>query len=71
MKQPERQPPLRTVREAQGLSLREAARRADLSPAHLSRVERGQGALSIEALARLANVLGLRDLSRLLGQYGR
>lgn len=64
-------PPLRTVREAQGLSLREAARRAQLDPGHLSRVERGEASLSIEALARLARVLGLGELARLLSQYGK
>jgi transcriptional regulator with XRE-family HTH domain len=62
-------PPLRLVRIAQGLSLREVARRADLDPAHLSRVERGERQLSIDALARLAQVLDLTELSRLLQPY--
>jgi transcriptional regulator with XRE-family HTH domain len=62
-------PPLRSVRIAQGLSLREAARRAHLDPAHLSRVERGERQLSVDALARLAQVLGLTELSRLLQPY--
>jgi transcriptional regulator with XRE-family HTH domain len=62
-------PPLRAVRIAHGLSLREAARRAQMTPAHLSRVERGQRQLSIEALARLAKVLGLTELTRLLAPY--
>jgi transcriptional regulator with XRE-family HTH domain len=57
---------LRAVREAQGLGLRETARRAGLDPSHLSRVERGTGRLSLESLERLARVLGLRDLARLL-----
>lgn len=61
--------PLRTVRQAQGLSLRRAAEQAGIDPGHLSRVERGQGGLSIDALARLANVLGLRELERLLTPY--
>ena len=62
-------PPLRAVRIAQGLSLRECARRADLDPSHLLRVERGDARLSVEALHRLAGVLELRDLARLLAPY--
>jgi transcriptional regulator with XRE-family HTH domain len=62
-------PPLREVREAQGLSVRETARRAGLDPTHLSKVERGQAKLSIESLARLAAVLGLSTLAGLLDQY--
>jgi transcriptional regulator with XRE-family HTH domain len=66
---PPKVPPLRTVREAQGLGLREAARLASINEAHLSRVERGEAMLSLEALLRLARVLGLRELDRLLSQY--
>lgn len=62
-------PHLRAVREAQGLSVREAARRAGLDPTHLSKVERGQANLSIESLNRLAKVLNLRPLAKLLDQY--
>jgi transcriptional regulator with XRE-family HTH domain len=62
-------PHLRAVREAQGLGLREAARRSGIDPGHLSKVERGQAKLSVEALARLAGVLELRTLADLLGQY--
>jgi len=64
-------PPLRAVREAHGLGLREVATRADIDPAHLSRVERGQRALSVDALLRLAQVLGLNELERLLKPYAR
>lgn len=60
---------LRSVRVAQGLSLREAATRAGIDPAHLSKVERGQKNLSVQALHRLAGVLGLRDLERLLAPH--
>ncbi len=49
---------LRSVRLAHGLSLREAARRAHIDPAHLSKVERGQKSLSVDSLHRLAKVLG-------------
>jgi transcriptional regulator with XRE-family HTH domain len=59
----------RSVREAQGLTLREAARRAEIHVAHLSRFERGKAGLGMEALARLAKVLGLRELDRLLAPY--
>jgi transcriptional regulator with XRE-family HTH domain len=62
-------PPLRAVRVAQGLTLREAARRAGVDPAHLSRVERGERQLSVESLGRLARVLGLLELARLLDPY--
>jgi transcriptional regulator with XRE-family HTH domain len=66
-----RVPPLRSVREAQGLSLREVAREAGIDPSQLSRIERGVDGLSISTLARLARVLGLRDLERHLRLYAR
>jgi len=62
-------PPLRAVRIAHGLSLHETARRARITPSHLSKVERGQGQLSVEALGRLAEVLGLHELVKLLAPY--
>jgi hypothetical protein len=62
-------PPLRAVRIAHGLSLRETARRARIDPAHLSRAERGERQLSVDALWRLADVLGLCELARLLAPY--
>jgi transcriptional regulator with XRE-family HTH domain len=40
-----------------------------MDPGQLSRVERGQMSLSIKALARLARVLSLRDLYRMLKPY--
>jgi transcriptional regulator with XRE-family HTH domain len=57
---------LRSAREAQGLSLRQIARMAEIDPAQLSRIERGQANPSINSLSRLARVLGLKDLGRLL-----
>lgn len=60
---------LREVRRARGLTLRETALRAGIDPAHLSKVERGQKSLSVNALHRLARVLGLRELARLLQPY--
>lgn len=62
-------PPLRTVREARGMSLREVARLAEVDPGQLSRVERGLESLSLSSLRRVAHVLGLRELAQLLGQY--
>lgn len=62
-------PPLRTVRKARGMSLRWTAERSGIDPAHLSRVERGEASLSINSLARLAHVLGLRELARHLEPY--
>jgi transcriptional regulator with XRE-family HTH domain len=62
-------PPLRGAREARGLGLREAARLAGIDPSQLSKVERGQVSLSVDALARLAAVLELRELTKLLTPY--
>jgi transcriptional regulator with XRE-family HTH domain len=62
-------PPLRAVRVAHGLSLAETARRAGITPSHLSLVERGRRQLSVEALGRLAEVLGLTELAKLLAPY--
>jgi hypothetical protein len=61
--------PLRAVRIARGRGLRETAKAAGITPAHLSRVERGERQLSVEALARLAEVLGLTELATLLAPY--
>jgi XRE family transcriptional regulator, stress-response regulator len=46
---------LRDIREEQGHSLREAARALDVSPAYLSRVERGQKAPSPAIIARASS----------------
>lgn len=62
-------PPLRAAREALGLSLRAAARNSGIDPGHLSKVERGEKQLSIEALYRLANALELSELAQLLKPY--
>lgn len=55
--------PLRAAREAKGLSLRTAALRSGIDPGHLSKVERGERQLSIEALYRLALVVDLDELA--------
>ena len=64
-----RRPPLRDVRLARGLTLREVARLSGVEPGHLSRIERGQRPLSVDVLARLARVLGLPELAKLLRPY--
>jgi transcriptional regulator with XRE-family HTH domain len=61
--------PLRVLRRSRGLSLRECAREAGIDPGHLSRAERGMAVLSVDTLARLARVLGLRELERLLALF--
>ena len=50
---------LRARREGAGLSLRAAAERAGMSPAHLSEVERGIKEPSFGALARIADAIGV------------
>jgi transcriptional regulator with XRE-family HTH domain len=60
---PQLTPPLRAAREAKGLSLRAAAQSAGIDPGHLSKVERGEKQLSIEALYRLALVVDLDALA--------
>ena len=57
---------LKAVREARGLGLRDVAERADIDQGQLSRVERGLSGLSVDSLARVAGVLGLDELERLL-----
>ncbi len=49
---------LRARREVSGLSVRAAAERADMSPAHLSEVERGLKEPSLGALCRIADAIG-------------
>lgn len=60
---------LRIVREARGLSLREAAKLARMDPAQLSRLERGRGGLSVSAAVRLARALGLPDVGKTLSPF--
>lgn len=67
--QQQRIPPIRALREANGLSLRETARQASMDPAHLLRVERGEAGLSIDSLQRLTRVLGPTQLEKLLNPY--
>jgi transcriptional regulator with XRE-family HTH domain len=62
-------PPLRAIRLARGLGLREFSRRTGLDPAHVSRVERGQAGLSLEALYLVACDLDLTELATLLRMW--
>lgn len=62
-------PPLRAVRIAKGKGLRETAAAAGITPSHLSLVERGKRQLSVDALGRLAEVLDLHELVKLLAPY--
>lgn len=66
-----RQPIWRRAREHHGRSLREVARAAGIDPGHLSRVERGQAQLSLDATRRLAAVLGLDEITEVLGTIMR
>ncbi|MET7638608.1 XRE family transcriptional regulator [Streptomyces sp. NPDC005438] len=60
-------PQLRARRHAMGLSLEVAAARADLSPAHLSRLETGQRQPSLPVLLTLSRCYGT-TVSELLGE---
>ncbi|RKN40755.1 XRE family transcriptional regulator [Streptomyces hoynatensis] len=51
-------PLIRRLRERGGYGLRRFAATADLSPAHLSRIERGLRNPTPEVLARIAAALG-------------
>jgi transcriptional regulator with XRE-family HTH domain/quercetin dioxygenase-like cupin family protein len=55
----------RQLREAQGLTLAEAAASADISPAMLSRIETGRVTPSLETLVSLSAALGVRPATLL------
>ncbi|MGW0805245.1 helix-turn-helix domain-containing protein [Nonomuraea sp. NPDC002799] len=59
---------LRSTRKARGMGLRQAAGLAEIDPAHLSKVERGEKGLSLPALRRLAVVLEMGELVSQLDQ---
>jgi transcriptional regulator with XRE-family HTH domain len=52
-------PTLRHLRTQRGLSLLQLAEAADVSPSHLSRMERGRTVPSYDLLCRLAEALGV------------
>lgn len=60
-------PRLRDLRQRSGLTLEAAARRLELSPAHLSRLETGVRRPSLPVLLQLARVYGT-TVSDLLGE---
>jgi transcriptional regulator with XRE-family HTH domain len=60
---------LREARLAKGLSLANVARRADIDLGQLSKVERGAAGLSIGSLLRLADVLGLTEVTDALEPF--
>ncbi|MEV6401019.1 XRE family transcriptional regulator [Streptomyces sp. NPDC051907] len=60
-------PQLRALRRRRGLTLEAAAQRAELSPAHLSRLETGRRQPSLPMLLGLARVYGT-TVSELLGE---
>jgi DNA-binding XRE family transcriptional regulator len=53
---------LRGVRRAQGKTLRGVARRAQVDPSHLSRIERGLATPSLDTLVAICRELGLRNV---------
>ena len=55
----------RQLRDAQGLTLSEAAASADISPAMLSRIETGRVTPSLETLVSLSAALGVRPATLL------
>ncbi|MGW7428404.1 helix-turn-helix domain-containing protein [Streptomyces sp. NPDC054861] len=64
---PDMAPQLRGLRRRRGLTLEVAARRAGLSPAHLSRLETGRRQPSLPMLLALARIYGT-TVSALLGE---
>lgn len=48
---------LRKRREAKGFSLRDVAKKLDVKPPHLSRVENGESAITEEPLTKLCKIL--------------
>lgn len=64
---PEMAPRLRALRRRRGLTLEAVARRAGLSPAHLSRLETGQRQPSLPMLLALARIYGT-TVAELLGE---
>lgn len=56
---------IRTLRTARGLSLRDLNRLANVSPAHLSEIERGRSEPSSEILASICDALDV-SLAELL-----
>jgi transcriptional regulator with XRE-family HTH domain len=60
---------LRDAREASGLSLRQLARRLDISPSALSQIETGKSRPSVRTLYAVVSELGI-SLDELFGHHG-
>lgn len=50
---------LRALRKRAGLTQAQLAERAGITPDYLGRIERGQGAVTLETLDRIASALGV------------
>lgn len=61
---------LRTAREKQGLSLREVARRLDISASALSQIETGKSRPSVNTLYSIVSELGL-SMDELFAEHGQ
>jgi len=57
---------IRKFRKAKKITQEQLAERADLHPVYMGQIERGEQAISVRALIRIAQALGvrLRDLVR-------
>ncbi|GAA1545846.1 helix-turn-helix domain-containing protein [Nocardioides humi] len=62
-------PNVRAAREAQGMSLRELARRIGVSPSFISQLERNKANASVGTLYALVDVLGL-SIDQLMAEQG-
>jgi len=61
--------PLRAARISRELSLVDVSCRTGLDVSHLSRIERREVGVSVDALLRIASVLGMSDLAEQLAPY--
>lgn len=59
---------IKRLRERRGLGVRELSKRVQVSPATISKLEKGQRKPSIDLAMRLADVLGV-SLDYLMGMY--
>ena len=50
---------IRQAREAAGISVRELARRVEVSASHVSQVERGLASFSVRSLRKVVSILGV------------
>jgi len=50
---------IRVAREAAGITVRELARRVDVSASHVSQVERGLASFSVRSLYNVVSILGV------------